>query len=132
MRFYNQKISQLEKEQLDWLKLNREQVIVVRSTLRSVNQTLYDIPTHEMLLTKELRKILDSVNVRNKKIEGKYASTALYLAVNSHAMRLRQAIGEVKDVYDTIIDMLTLEKWDCTSTSITASSPVGNPENESG
>jgi len=86
MRFYNQKISQLEKEQLDWLKLNREQVIVVRSTLRSVNQTLYDIPTHEMLLTKELRKILDSVNVRNKKIEGKYASTALYLAVNSHAV----------------------------------------------
>jgi len=103
--FYNQKISQLEEEQLDWLKLSREQVTVVRSTLRSVNQTLYDIATHEMLLTKELRKILNSVNVGNKKIEGKYASTAFYLAVNSHAMRLRQAIGEVKDVYDTIIQI---------------------------
>jgi len=90
---------------LDWLKLSREQVIVVRSTLRSINQTLYDIATHEMLLTKELRKILNSVNVGNKKIEGKYASTAVYLAVNSHAMRLHQAIGEVKDVYDTIIQI---------------------------
>jgi len=129
--FYNQKFSQLEEEQLDWFKLSREQVIV-RSTLRSVNQTLHNIATHEMLLTKELRKILNSVNVGNKKIEGKYASTAFYLSVNSHAMRLRQAICEVKDVYDNHTDMLTLEKWDCTSTSITASSPVGNPENESG
>jgi len=92
--FYKQKISQLEEEQLDWLKLSREQV-VVRSTLRSVNRTLYDISTHEMLLTKELRKSLNFVNVGSKKIVGKYASTALYLAVNSHAMRLRQAIGEV-------------------------------------
>jgi hypothetical protein len=99
----------LEEEQLDWLKLSREQVIV-RSTFRSVNQTLYDIATHETLLTKELRKILNSVNVGNKKIEGKYASTALYLAVNWHAIRLRQAIGEVKDVYDNHTDMLTLEK----------------------
>jgi len=32
--FYNQKISQLEEEQLDWLKLMHEQTIVVRSTLK--------------------------------------------------------------------------------------------------
>jgi hypothetical protein len=90
---------------LDWLKLSHEQVIVVRSTVRSVNQTLHDIATHEMLLTKELRKILNSVNVGNKKIESKYVFTALYLVLNSHAMRLRQAVGEVKDVYDTIIQI---------------------------
>jgi hypothetical protein len=58
-----------------------------------------------MLLTEKLRKILNSVNVGNKKIESKYAFTALYLALNSHAMRLRQAVGEVKDVYGTIIQI---------------------------
>ena len=41
--FYNQKISQLEEDQLDWVKLMREQTIVVRSTLKSVNQTLHDV-----------------------------------------------------------------------------------------
>jgi len=30
--FYSQKIAQLEEEQLDWLKLIREQTIVARST----------------------------------------------------------------------------------------------------
>jgi hypothetical protein len=117
---------------LHWLKLSCKQVIVVRSTLRSVNQKLHSIATHEMLLTKELRKILNSVNVGNKKIESKYAFTALYLALNSHAMRLRRTIGEVKDVYDTIIQICLHWKMGCTSTSITASSPVANPENESG
>jgi hypothetical protein len=103
--FYNQKISQLEEEQLDWLKLSREQDIVVVSTLRSANRTLQDIATHEMLLTKELLIIMKSVNVGNKKIETKYALTALCLVLNSHAIRLRQAVGEVKDVYDTIIQI---------------------------
>jgi hypothetical protein len=60
-----------------------------------------------MLLTNELRKILNSVNVGNKKVESKYAFNALYLAVNSHAMRLPQAKGEVKEVYDKHTDMLT-------------------------
>jgi hypothetical protein len=41
--FYNDKIAQLEEEQLDWLKLIREQTIVVRSTLKSVNKTLHDV-----------------------------------------------------------------------------------------
>jgi len=103
MRHFITKRFLLEEEQLDCLKLSREQVIVVRSILGSVNQTLYDIATHEMLLPKELRTILNSLNVGNKKTEDTYASTALYLAVNSHAMRLHQAIGEVKNVYDTII-----------------------------
>jgi hypothetical protein len=97
MRHFITKRFLLEEEQLDWLKLSREKVTVVWSTLRSVNRTLHDIATHEMLLTKELRKILNSFNVGNKKMESKYAFTALYLVLNSHAMRLRQAIGEVKD-----------------------------------
>jgi hypothetical protein len=83
---------------LDCLKLSREQIIVVRTTLRFVNQALHGIATNEMLLTKELRKILNSVNVGNEKFESKYAFTAFYLVLNSHVMRLRQAIGEVKDV----------------------------------
>jgi len=35
--FYNHKISQLEEDQLDWLKLMHEQTLVVRTTLKSVS-----------------------------------------------------------------------------------------------
>jgi hypothetical protein len=35
--YYTDKISQLENEQLDFLKLSKEQITVVKSTLRSIN-----------------------------------------------------------------------------------------------
>jgi len=46
--FYIHKISQLEEDQLDWLKLMREQTVVVRSTLKSVNQTLHNVSATEL------------------------------------------------------------------------------------
>jgi CO dehydrogenase/acetyl-CoA synthase alpha subunit len=65
--------------------LMREQTIVVRSTLKSVNQTLHDVSTNEMVLTRELHKILNSVNVGNEKVESKYTITALLLTMSDHA-----------------------------------------------
>jgi len=88
---------------LNWLKLTSEQTIVVQSTLRSVNKTLHDVSTHELILTKELHKILNFVNVGNKNIENKYALSTLLLALNDHAARILQAIEEVKDVYNAVI-----------------------------
>jgi uncharacterized protein YoxC len=103
--FYNQTITQLEREQLESLQLIREQTAVVRSTLKAVNKTLHDVSHNEATLTRELQQILKRINVRNKNIEHKYARTALVLALNDHAMRIRQAIGEVRDVYDIVIQM---------------------------
>jgi hypothetical protein len=103
--FYNQKISQLEEEQLDWLKLMCEQTIVVRSALKSVNQTLHDVSTNELTLTRELHRILNFINVGNKKIENNYASNVLLLTLNDHATRIRQAIEEVRDVYNTVLQV---------------------------
>jgi hypothetical protein len=49
--YYAEKISSLEKEQLDFLKLSKEQ-ITVKSTLRSSNSTLIAISENERILTK--------------------------------------------------------------------------------
>jgi hypothetical protein len=38
--YYAAKISSLEKEQIDFLRLSKEQITVVKSTLRSMNSTL--------------------------------------------------------------------------------------------
>ena len=73
--------------------------------MKSVNQTLHDVSASELALTSELHKILNFINVGNRRIENKYALTALLLTLNDHATRIRQAIGEVKDVYNMIIQV---------------------------
>jgi hypothetical protein len=44
--FYNKKTTQLQGEQLSLIKLAREQMVVVRSILKSVNKTLNDVSSN--------------------------------------------------------------------------------------
>jgi hypothetical protein len=103
--FYNQRISQLEREQLELLQLIREQTTVVRSTLKSLNKILNDVSHNELTLARELQEILKFMNARNKKTEMRYALSALLLTLNDHAMHIRQAVEEGRDVYDVVIQV---------------------------
>ena len=70
-----------------------------------LNQILQDVSTNKLTLMKELHEILNFVNIGNKKIESKYAFMTLSLAFNDHAMRVRQAIDAVRDVYDIVLQV---------------------------
>lgn len=87
---------------MDWVKLVREQTTVVQSTL---NQTLHDVSTSELTLTKGLHEILKLINDGKRKIENRYALTALLLTLNDHATRVREVIEEVRYVYDAVIQV---------------------------
>jgi len=128
--FYNQKIAQLEEEQLDWFKLTREQTFVVRSALKSVNRTLYDVSTNEWTLTRELHQILKFINVGNKKIENRYALAALLLTLNDNATRIRQATVDGRVVYNTVIQLcLHWRNGIIQPQVLTTKSCDSNPEN---
>jgi hypothetical protein len=101
--FYNSKITQLEKEQSALLKLSREQVVIVKSTLKSVNQTLNDVSSNEMILEKGLQEITKFINKGNGEIREKYAHTAMLVALNDHAIQIERALKELKDEYDILI-----------------------------
>ena len=45
--YYADKVSQLEREKLDFLKITREQISVVKATPRSVNSTLRTVLENE-------------------------------------------------------------------------------------
>jgi hypothetical protein len=60
VEFPNQKISQLEGEQLVLIKPAKEQMAIVKSTLKSVNKT-YDISKNELILEKTLQDIKNVV-----------------------------------------------------------------------
>jgi hypothetical protein len=49
--YYAEEISSLEKEQMDFLKLSKEQITVVKSTLRSMNSTLLAVSENEKVLS---------------------------------------------------------------------------------
>ena len=63
--FYNSKITQLEGEQADLIKLSREQVVLVKSTLKSVNKTLNDVSNNELILKRGLTEIKEFINKEN-------------------------------------------------------------------
>ena len=50
--FYAEKISSFEKEQIDFLKLSKEQITVVKATLRSMTSTLLAVSGKEKVLSK--------------------------------------------------------------------------------
>jgi hypothetical protein len=101
--FYNQKISQLEGEQADLIKLSREQMVIVKSTLKLVNRTLQYVSGNELLLEKCLDEIKKSINHENGEIRDKYSYTTMLVALNDHAIQIQRALEEVKHEYDILI-----------------------------
>jgi hypothetical protein len=49
-KFYSDNILQLEQEQASFLRLSREQMILVKTTLRKVRRTLHDVAYNEQVL----------------------------------------------------------------------------------
>jgi vacuolar-type H+-ATPase subunit I/STV1 len=85
--YYAEKISSLEKEQIDFLKLSKEQIIVVKSTLRSLNSTLIAVSENEKVLSKGLEEMAKHINERDGEIKGILTATSLLLTINEHRIR---------------------------------------------
>jgi hypothetical protein len=57
----------LERDQLDFLKLSKEQITIVKTTLRSVNSTLLTVSENEKFLSKGLEEIAKYINEKIEK-----------------------------------------------------------------
>jgi len=84
--YYTDKISHLENEQLDFLKLSKEQITVVKTTLRSVNSTLMTVSENEKFLSKGLEEMAKHVNEQDGEIKEMFTAYTLLLTINEHAM----------------------------------------------
>jgi hypothetical protein len=54
--YLTDKISHLENDQLDFLKFSKEQITVVKATLKSINSTLLTVTRNEKSLSKGLEE----------------------------------------------------------------------------
>ena len=77
--FYAEKISSLEKEQIDFLKLSKEQITVVKATLRSMNSTLLAVSENEKVLSKGLDEMAKHISERDGEIKDMCKGTSMLL-----------------------------------------------------
>jgi hypothetical protein len=98
------KILQLETEQLDFLKLSKEQITVVKSTIMSMNSTILTVSENERCLFKGLEEMAKHINVQNEEIKEMFGSYSLVLTINEHSMQLSRSINECRKEYEILID----------------------------
>lgn len=104
--YYAEKISSLEKEQIDFLKLSKEQITVVKSTLRSMNSTLLAVSENEKVLSQGLEEMAKHLNERDGEIKSILSATSLLLTINEHTLQLERAVYECKREYNLLIDAI--------------------------
>ncbi|PNF43974.1 hypothetical protein B7P43_G00917 [Cryptotermes secundus] len=101
--YYQNKISELESEQLSMLKVAKEQMTVVRSTLQTVNYTLVDIAANELQINENSRTMQKQVNENVEKTNQAFSQTTLLIATNQHMIIIEHLIGQLKEGYDTLL-----------------------------
>jgi hypothetical protein len=104
--YYADKITHLENEQLDFLKHSKEQISVVKTTLRSVNSTLLTVSENEKFLSKGLEEMAKHVNEQDGEIWEMFTAYSLLLTINEHCIQLNRAIDECRREYEILIDVV--------------------------
>ena len=96
--YNSEKINSLEKEQMEFLRLSKEQITVVKSTLRSLNSTLLAVSDNERILSKGLEDMDKDINKQDGEVRRMFTSTSMMLIVNEHSMLLNRAFGECRSM----------------------------------
>ena len=96
--YYSEKINSLEKEQLEFLRLSREQITVVESTLKFLNSTLLAVSDNERILSKGLEDMAKHIITQDGEVKRMFTSTSMMLIVNEHSMLLNRAFGECRSM----------------------------------
>jgi phage gp45-like len=86
--YYQNKISESESEQLSMLKVAKEQMTVVRSTL-------VDIAAKELQVDENLRTIQKQINGNVEKTSQAFSHTTLLIATSQHMIIIEQLIGQL-------------------------------------
>jgi hypothetical protein len=100
--YYTDKITHLENEQLDFLRLSKEQITVAKTALRSVNSTLLTVSENEKFLSKGLEEMTKHISEQDGEIKEMF--TAYSLTINEHSIQLNRAIDECQREYEILIN----------------------------
>jgi hypothetical protein len=104
--YYTDKITSLEREQLEFLKLSGEQMIVIKSTLMSSNMTMQFVHDNEKVFSRELENLAKHVNGQFDEVRILFTAAFMMTAINEHATQLARALGECRRHYEILIEAI--------------------------
>ena len=95
---------------MDFLKLSKEQITVVKTTLRSINSALLRVSENEKSLSKGLEEMAKHINEQDGEIKKMFTAYSLLLTTNEHTMQLNRAIVECQREYEILIDAVIISQ----------------------
>ena len=87
-QFYEKHIDKLETEQKDFLRLAKEQMLIVKSTLGSINKTILDYTVNEQIMVNSLTKLQHQLNENLKLEEGALRLSNIRLSIDEHVNKV--------------------------------------------
>jgi stress response protein YsnF len=98
--YYKNRISELQSEQLSMLRLAKEQIIVVRSSLKTANFTLADVAANEMQPNDNINVIHNQVAENGETTSQAFSQAILLSAVNQHMIIFEHLVRQLRKEYD--------------------------------
>jgi hypothetical protein len=105
-KYYNEHIRHFEENSDDITKLLKQQLIVVRSTLGTINNTLTDMENNQEKVKSGLiqtKSFLDSATSETRK---KLNTLAAEISVESHIAKAREAIDTLQRYLDIVLESI--------------------------
>jgi hypothetical protein len=99
-RGYNKHISELEKEQKEFLHLAKEQMTVIKTTISSVNSTLLKVNQNEKILDNGLNKLFNYSEHKFQKLE-EIGNVNL---LNEQLRLVQRGVDESQHSFETVIE----------------------------
>jgi hypothetical protein len=100
-RNYNKHISELEKEQKEFLHLSNEQMTIIKTTITSVNSTLQKVNQNEKVLKEGLNKLLNYSTYKINELEEEMENVNL---INGQSRLIQRGIDESQHSFEMLID----------------------------
>jgi hypothetical protein len=71
---------------MEFLRLSREQITVVKSTLRSSNSTVLVVSDNEGILSKGLEDVAKDINKQDGEVKRMFMASSMMLTVNERSI----------------------------------------------
>lgn len=101
--YYTSKISELEQDQKEFLRIAKDQMTVIKSAVSSFNSTIRDVERNERVLKDGLAKLTSHVN---KVTSSLYDETQTLAMISEHVLQIERVMSECKEMFELIIDAL--------------------------
>ena len=102
-QYYTEKISELEQDQRDFLRISKDQMLVIKSAITSFNSTIRNVQRNEKVLKEGLLKLTSHVNDLTVTL---YDETQALAMISEHVIQIGRVMDECREVFELIINAL--------------------------